>query len=121
MDDLRLPELTIDVVQTPDSVFQCTWRGKSSDRNPAESLQLWLDVLIATALDLHGSVEMHFEHIEHFNSSTIGLLVRLIQTCRAKRLKLVMVYNEGLRWQTLSFDALRVFVMQDDLFVLRGA
>jgi hypothetical protein len=120
MDSLRLPELAIEVVQTPELVYECTWRGKSSDRNPAESLQLWLDVLLATVIDRHGSIEMHFEHIEHFNSSTIGLLIRLIQNCRAKRAKLVMVYNNALRWQSLSFDALKVFVMKDDLFLLRG-
>jgi hypothetical protein len=120
MDALTLTELTIDVVRTPESVFECTWRGKSSDRNPAESLQLWLDVLLATAVDQQAPIEMHFEHIEHFNSSTITVLIRFIQACRAKRAKLVIVYNNALRWQSLSFEALRVFVMKDDLFVLRG-
>ena len=53
MDTLRLAEMTIEVVQTPESVFQ--------------------------------------------------------------------VYNHKLRWQSLSFEALRVFVMRDDLFLLRSA
>ena len=119
MDNFTLPDLTIEVVQAPESVFQCTWRGMSSDRNP-ESLQLWLDVLLATVSDQQGSIEMHFEHIERFNASTISVLIRLIQTCRAKRTKLVLVYNSSLRWQSLSFEALRVFVMRDDLFVLRS-
>ena len=121
MHNLRLQDLSIEIVKTSTSVYQCTWRGKSQDRNPGETLQLWLDALIATVIDTGGSIEMHFEHIEHFNSSTITVLVRLIQACRAKKVALVMVYNDALRWQVLSFDALRVFVMNDSLFQLRAA
>jgi hypothetical protein len=119
--NLKLSELSIDIVETPPTVFQATWRGKSYERNPGEVLQSWLEALLATAIEHRGSIEMHFEHIEHFNSSTITVLVRLIQSCRARKVKLVMVYNKALKWQTLSFDALRIFVLNDDLFVLRAA
>ena len=121
MYSLKLPDLSIDVVQTPECVFHCTWRGKSHDRNPGETLHLWLDALLATVIEQRGSIEMHFEHIDHFNSSTITVLVRHIQACRARKVKLVMVYNRTLKWQCLSFDALRIFVMADDLFQLSAA
>ena len=68
-----------------------------------------------------GSIEMHFEKIEHFNSSTITALIRLIQFCRKSNIKLAMVYDQSLKWQRLSFDALRVFEKNDDLFHLRSA
>jgi hypothetical protein len=42
-----------------------------------------------------------------------------IQECRKGSLKLVIVYNQNLKWQCLSFDALRVFDRNDDLFTLR--
>jgi hypothetical protein len=32
-----------------------------------------------------------------------------------------MVYDQSLKWQRLSFDALRVFEKNDDLFHLRFA
>jgi hypothetical protein len=65
-------------------------------------------------------IELHFEKLEHFNSSTITSIIQLIQDSRARGVKLVLVYDEALKWQKLSFDALRVFA-RDDLLELRSA
>jgi hypothetical protein len=121
MENLQSGDLTIEVAVTPDAVFQCMWKGKSNERNPPEILRPWFDKLLATVGEKKGTVEMHFEKIEHFNSSTITALIRLIQTCRKANLKLVMVYDQTLKWQRLSFDALRVFEKNDELFALRFA
>ena len=120
MDNLQISDLTIEVAETPDAVFRCTWRGKSNERNPPEILKPWFDKLLASVGDKSGSIEMHFEKIEHFNSSTITALIRLIQSCRKAGIKLAMVYDQSLKWQRLSFDALRVFEKNDDLFSLRS-
>ena len=37
----------------------------------------------------------------------------------AAQVRLVIVYDENLKWQRLSFDALRVFDKSDQLFELR--
>ena len=129
MEHLRAGDLTIEVVVGPDHVYRCTWKGKSNERNPPEILKPWFEALLAevgaTGASGSGSnrasVEMHFEKIEHFNSSTITALIRLIQLCRKTSVKLVMVYDQTLKWQRLSFDALRVFEKNDDLFHLRFA
>lgn len=124
MDNLQVGDLTIEVVVTPDRVFRCTWKGKSNERNPPEILKPWFEKLLAAAGEgdgTKGTIEMHFEKIEHFNSSTITALIRLIQICRKTNVKLVMVYDQTLKWQRLSFDALRVFEKNDDLFHLRFA
>jgi hypothetical protein len=118
IEKLQISDLTIDVVETPESVLQCTWLGKSNERNPPEILKPWFDKLLGEARDRRGSIEMRFEKLEHFNSSTITALIRLIQACRKGDLKLVMVYDQNLKWQRLSFDALRVFEKSDDLFRL---
>ena len=47
-------------------------------------------------------------------------VIRLIQDARARAIKLVIVYNAQLKWQKLSFDALRVFA-NDDLLELHPA
>jgi hypothetical protein len=121
MENLQAGDLTIDVTALPDNVFKCVWKGKSNERNPPEVLKPWFDKLLAEVGDKQGSIEMHFERIEHFNSSTITALIRLIQVCRKTSVKLVMVYDQTLKWQRLSFDALRVFEKNDDLFHLRSA
>jgi hypothetical protein len=44
----------------------------------------------------------------------------LIQDARTAGVKLVLVYNKSLKWQKLSFDALRVFVRDDSTLELRS-
>jgi hypothetical protein len=121
MENLTSGDLTIEVAVTPDGVHACTWRGKSNERNPPEILKPWFEKLLAAVTERNGLIEMHFEKIDHFNSSTITALIKLIQTCRKSNVKLAMVYDQSLKWQRLSFDALRVFEKNDDLFQLRFA
>lgn len=121
MENLTSGDLTIEVMVSADGVYSCVWRGKSNERNPPEILKPWFERLLASVAERKGSIEMHFEKIDHFNSSTITALIKLIQVCRKSTVKLVMVYDQTLKWQRLSFDALRVFEKNDDLFQLRFA
>ena len=121
MENLTSGDLTIEVTVSPEGIYSCTWRGKSNERNPPEILKPWFEQLLAAVGEKNGSIEMHFEKIEHFNSSTITALIRLIQICRKTNIKLAMVYDQTLKWQRLSFDALRVFEKNDELFSLRFA
>jgi hypothetical protein len=76
--------------------------------------------VLATADTRKVPLELHFEKLEHFNSSTITSIIQLIQDSRARGVKLVLVYDHALRWQKLSFDALRVFA-KDAMLELRAA
>jgi len=122
MQSLIVGDLRIEALEdcAPPAV-QLLWKGKSNERNPPEILKPWFEKLLASVTEQKGSIEMHFEKIEHFNSSTITALIKLIQVCRKSNVKLVMVYDQSLKWQRLSFDALRVFEKNDDLFHLRFA
>ena len=64
-------------------------------------------------------VELRFDALEHFNSSTVGALIDLIQRAREAKVRLVLGYDATLGWQRLSFDALKVFDRGDGLFELR--
>ncbi len=122
MDKLSAADLTIDVGQAEaGQPLRVTWLGKSADRSPATILAPWFEKLLAEAKAGATVVEMHFERLEHFNSSTITALIRLIQNARNAGVRLVMVYDQNLKWQRLSFDALRVFEKGDDLFQLKAA
>jgi len=99
---------------------QLLWRGKSNNRHPSEALVPYFREVLATAVTRKVPLELHFEKLEHFNSSTITSIIQLIQDSRARSIKLVLVYDEALKWQKLSFDALRVFA-RDDLLELRSA
>jgi hypothetical protein len=113
--DLRL-ELAAPVAAAP---LRLHWRGKSNDKHPAKVLGPYLTQIIAAAARDRNAVEMHFENLEHFNSSTITAIIQLIQQARTSGVRLVMVYDGALKWQKLSFDALKVFAKDDGLFELR--
>jgi hypothetical protein len=113
-------DLHIDVAETGGSLV-CTWTGKSNDRSPQIALGPWFEGLLADAGPRGAKVEMHFEKLEHFNSSTITALIRFIQSARGKSVKIAFVYDPNLKWQRLSFDALRVFEKGDKAFELVAA
>jgi hypothetical protein len=99
---------------------QLLWKGKSNNRYPGDALAPYFREVLIMASTRQVPVELHFEKLEQFNSSTISSIIQLIQDSRVRSVKLVLVYDQALRWQKLSFDALRVFA-KDDMLELRAA
>ncbi|HEY4240840.1 MAG TPA: hypothetical protein VGM88_13550 [Kofleriaceae bacterium] len=121
MESLIVGDLRIEALQSaPTAPVQLLWRGKSNNRHPGEALGPYFKDVLAAAGTSKVPVELHFEKLDHFNSSTITAIIQLIQESRARGIKLVLVYDQSLKWQKLSFDALKVFA-KDDLLELRPA
>ena len=121
MHSLIVGDLRIEA--TEDSMvpsLQLLWKGKSNSRHPSELLGPYFRDALMAADARHLPLELHFEKLEHFNSSTITSIIQLIQESRARAVKLILVYDQALKWQKLSFDALRVFA-KDELLELRAA
>jgi hypothetical protein len=116
--DLRIEEMPM--VEGSAASIRLRWRGKSNSRNPNEVLAPYFREMLAMANARKVPIELHFENIEHINSSTITSIIQLIQDSRARSIRLILVYDQTLRWQRLSFDALRVFA-KDDLLEMRPA
>jgi hypothetical protein len=116
--DLRIEAMPVEDAESPR--VQLLWKGRSNHRHPGEALAPYFCEVLAVAGARKLPIELHFEQLEHFNSSTITSLIQLIQDSRARSIKLILVYDQALKWQRLSFDALRVFV-KDHLLELRSA
>lgn len=112
-------DLRIDV-DRQDGLLRCDWRGRSVERDAELTLRPFLDRLVASAQELGAAIEMHFEELEYFNSSTIGTLITFIQRSRRQKVMLRIIYAGDIKWQSLSFDALRMFEKGDRLFELRS-
>ncbi len=108
MDSLRERELAIEVHESSD-VIVLRWQGKSVDRQPQRALEPFFSRVLDRASDKGLRVEMRFEQLLHFNSSTIGCLIQTFQAARSRDVKLLVTYDARLSWQRLSFDALRIF------------
>jgi hypothetical protein len=96
------------------------WRGKSNDRHPARSVVPYVADVLAGAQAENALVRLHFETIEHMNSSTITAIIQIIQDARTRRTQLVIVFDPSKNWQKLSFEALGVFVKSDGLLQIIG-
>ncbi len=119
VENLSDGDLTIEVGSDDEKAIVCMWKGRSTQRSPGGVLNPYFEQLLTDAAAKELPLEMHFETLEHFNSSTISTLIRLIQNARAKNVPLVMIYDARLKWQRLSFEALRVFDKNDKKFELR--
>ena len=108
--------IDVDIDATP---VRVTWLGRSVDRQPGKVIDPFLDGVLAAARQRGTGVEMHFERLELFNSSTITSIVQAIQEARVRGVEVEIVYDAAVKWQKLSFEALQVFVKDDGLFELR--
>jgi hypothetical protein len=117
VENLSAGDLTITVEEG--ATLRLEWLGKSNDRQPQKVLEPYFDKCLEAADAKKVALEMHFEKLDYFNSSTISSLIQMIQKARTRSVKLVIQYNAAIRWQKLSFDALRVFTKGDDLLELR--
>lgn len=106
MTPLNAEELTLELEESPVRI-RVLWLGKSNSRDPGKVLRPWFDALLDEAEKSHRPVEMQFGRLEHFNSSTISALIQLINHARDRRVRLSLIYDKNLKWQALSFDALR--------------
>ena len=106
MTPLVAEELTLEPEETP-TLVRLRWLGRSVSRDPGKVLRPYFQELLADAETRHRAIEMHFEKLEHFNSSTIAALIQLINSARDRKLQLKLVYDGNLKWQSLSFDALK--------------
>jgi len=116
--ELRSGELCIDSTVGPECL-RLEWRGRSAARDPRAILIPYFEQAIAVARTSGTPVEMHFEGLDYFNSSTIAALIDAIRLGSEHRVPMVMFYKENVRWQRMSFDALRMFTREHD-FQLRA-
>jgi hypothetical protein len=118
-DDLEHDLLRIAVRAEHGARLRVDWTGRSTDIDPARLLRPFLDALTACALRARASIEMHFEQLEAFNSSTVTALIRFLRTTREHSLPLEIRFRGDERWQCATFEALRAFEHLDDRLHIR--
>ena len=96
------------------------WKGKSNERDPARFLMPILQGALSRGGNGQKQVVLDFSSLEYMNSSTFSPLVRLLDEAAKGRHRLLLEYNQGRKWQALSFSALRAFETPDGRIALRG-
>lgn len=117
MQNLETDQLTIEAAEQANQI-RLDWKGRSNAREPWGLVRSFFEQVAEKAADSSSNVEMHFEDIEYFNSSTITTVIRIMQLLQAKKVPLTLVYDPGLRWQKLSFDGLKIFEQSNELLTV---
>ena len=114
-------DLLIDVDEDAAGVIRLDWRGKSNHRQPDTVLAPFFADMTSKAVVGQKALEMHFEQLEFFNSSTITAIIQYVKELRDRKVKLTVSFDARHRWQKIFFDALCIFDKGDGLFTIRSA
>jgi hypothetical protein len=95
--------------------------GKSNERNPSK----FIYPILADALDqsVHSNKGfiLDFMDLEYMNSSTITPILKILDKVkREENYRVTIIYKHSLRWQDLSFSALRIFESRDNRIRITG-
>ena len=111
-------DLVIEAKVKSPGLLRIDWKGKSNHKNPESVLSGFFSDVTRWAVKERGRLEMHFEELEFFNSSTITTIIKYIKELRQRQIALTVTFSGSHRWQRIFFDALWVFVKNDGLFTM---
>jgi hypothetical protein len=106
MKSLEAGELSIAVEQSA-GALKLHWQGRSNARDPGAVLAPFFSGVLDAAAAQGSEVQMHFEQLAQFNSSTIAAVIQAIHAAREKGVSVVLCYSGQVKWQALSFEAIR--------------
>ena len=98
-------DLSIEVGGTAEGL-ELIWRGSSNSRNPGEALRAYFTVALAEASVRRAKLDLHFEHLIQFNSSTVSVLLHLVDEAAAAGVTMTCFYDGALRWQAHNFESI---------------
>lgn len=96
--------------QTPQTVVRLAWSGRSTVRTQGGALAPYLGRILEAAAALGAALELDFRGLDGLDSSTLVLIVRLVQQARAAGVPLVLRHDPRRLHQRHSFEALRTFL-----------
>lgn len=103
-----------------DSEIRLAWKGKSVERKPGEFLSpILLDVLKSSS-EFNKRICLDFRELSYMNSSTITPLIKILERAKRGGNQLTVLYDCKLKWQELSFSALRIFETDDQRVSIRS-
>jgi hypothetical protein len=111
--------LKVEVKETIDSIVT-NWTGKSVDRNPSKFITPILVNLLEKSNEVKKRFILDFQKLEYMNSSTITPIIKILERAKNGNGQISVIYNKLLKWQDLSFSALKIFQTKDKRVEIRG-
>ncbi|UCE56802.1 MAG: hypothetical protein JSV31_15580 [Desulfobacterales bacterium] len=111
--------LKVEVKETIDYIVT-NWTGKSVDRNPSKFITPILVNLLEKSNEVKKRFILDFQKLEYMNSSTITPIIKILERAKNGNGQISVIYNKLLKWQDLSFSALKIFQTKDKRVEIRG-
>lgn len=111
--------LTIEVQDKKD-VIVASLTGKSVDRNPGKFITPILVNLLRRHNDLRKRIVLDFRKLDYMNSSTITPIIKILERAKKGTARVTVLYKRILKWQDLSFSALKIFQTKDKRVEIKG-
>jgi len=111
--------LKVEVQETFDSIIT-NWTGKSVDRNPGKFITPILVDLLERSNEVKKRFVLDFQKLDYMNSSTITPIIKILERAKKGKIQITVIYNKLLKWQDLSFSALKIFQTKDKRVEIRG-
>lgn len=122
LNNLTANTLSIEVLKMDDKgLIELLWKGKSVDLAPDSYLLPFFDDVIKELRSTNYSVVINFFQLVYMNSSTMNSIIFFIKKLLEEKIKAKVIYNRDLKWQSLNFSTLDVFVTKDGLFQIEDA
>ena len=95
--------------------------GKSNERNPSKFISPILSDVLHQSDSGNKEIILDFKELEYMNSSTITPILKILdKATREKNYRITIVYRQSLKWQDLSFSALKIFELKDNKIKIIG-
>jgi hypothetical protein len=103
MEGIKLGNLQL-LAEEKDGRVVITWHGFSVEREPYRAINPYFNKIIKDLKDR--VLEVRFEELKYFNSSSVVSIIYLITNARDKNIKLKISYDSTIFWQRASFKAM---------------
>ena len=111
--------LKIDVQENNKEILT-KWTGKSIDRNPSKFINPVLLDIVKRSNEFGKRIVLDFQNLDFMNSSTITPLIKILERAKKGKTFITVRYNKQLKWQDLSFTALKIFQTKDKRVIIKG-
>jgi len=106
------------MIDTQEDHIKMTWIGQSDDKNPAETLNPYIENLIDEFKDK--TLIIAFEKLEYMNSSTVPPIIWFLKLLNQNQIDTEITYSAKTKWQSASFKALETLSLTMDTIRVTG-
>ena len=111
--------LSLEITEHVDDI-ELIFKGKSVERDPGRFLNPIFSDLLMEGKKKNKRIIVIFTTLDYMNSSTIMAISKFLEKGKDSNCMITVQYDNGRRWQKMSFNALKIFQTKDGQIIFEG-